>query len=1265
MEETTELIGPFEEQRTPYDNSVTILYKWATYHDIEAVLVIPRPRNPQGRLTTNPDDYTYQTLLEFLTEMLKEGLGLDEILAAARQYNKFIDDFTVLMVYYDYLQSRPELNLVKNMNNAYRLFQRNKRTIGREDENAEPDRYENIEAIQADRQLWANKLQRWRDTTEQKTETINLIQDVLTELEEEPALEFSEFAITSKIFLFHPLRSSQGASTDIGVPLTVEDGLDLFNYSVPSMFAPFIRYIDEMGQVYTKVYTGTGVDDQPRYQNIVAEGREQARSVLLLTLWLSDLNSPYSEELKYAPKEEFFAVVYYLDQNHLTVEVPIEPEEKRGLIEDPEEAFARLAQALPFLQLGLREEIQVKGSFDIFNLELDETFFLDTVLIEPVMNNYLYMEESVRPFSLKRRIDLYYHPMMVDDAYINAANVSMIVSQRSEGDSKYVHISVTQAESEQELEVFFHIFDLLLRLYLRELPATQEAYARLPELTNLAQLSKREKEVDPNKATRRRSKKSILELVEKAPQIFTRNYSRSCQSYRQPVILEPEEVDEWTSTFISIKNKLEERRVIRFPKEEPSFFFGCPNDRIPYPDLTKNRDGNTLVPCCFASRNEEGESLYEDYLADRPIDFRPGAQGNNLIITNKILLPGRVGVLPVTVESVLSKANIQGRLVRYGVSYAPDSLLHCICVAVEDERYLELDEEDRQQYIREVRRYIARNIDPHVLMQELYDYQVQDIEEYLDDEDSYLDPALYYRAIEEIYNINLYVFRSAENEVSGEIDLPRYKSFHARPLRDRLSVLILKNYGSESDGLLNPQCELIVDNSDRSVVKVFDMSMTNVCHSILTKAVQTMTGQIQGMAIALYRNLYYQADHLTLYPWTAEAQIIDENGKVRAIVFRLEDGLGLTLYTIPSQPLSLPIAEDLPHIPLSRAQALFPDSTTGGSRITAYSINDQGDVVGVWIKVLEVEHAEYIPVLPERVNLPLPQIPPPSLFVMEESDITFRLRKVKRDAKILVQLIRWLYQIALQRRNTTPEEWLQSYVVVRDPPSTDSATYYDFSRLTRKLPQQEWPSSKEAIVALGRVAPTFVEGNKVAIYGQELFYKVKAMLLDYDRLTYDAFDRPPMILEDYYHGIDDFIANPQSKLFLNEADFQAWLDRNRSPESNYPLVRAILTDAHPVTPYIYRFKDRLMMVQNCTQGDQATALAIAYVWYYYRVNLGYYARPLSHVPAHIVYGLTTDGQLQILLDERGNSDSYLEIVYHGASLDYVPPRRYAALLPLQ
>ena len=153
---------------------------------------------------------------------------------------------------------------------------------------------------------------------------------------------------------------------------------------------------------------------------------------------------------------------------------------------------------------------------------------------------------------------------------------------------------------------------------------------------------------------------------------------------------------------------------------------------------------------------------------------------------------------------------------------SPGSLIHCVAFAVQDPEYMNRDEKEKEEYVTIRRRQIAEMVDPLTYKQELYDMDTKEITRRVGDPEVFLDPYLYYRGVEELFQVNIFVFNPNEplqpitgiqtfNTPGPIVEVPRCKLSHIRiPRLDRRSIIILKHWGAETDALRYPHCELIV-----------------------------------------------------------------------------------------------------------------------------------------------------------------------------------------------------------------------------------------------------------------------------------------------------------------------------------------------------------------------------------------------------------------------------------------------------------------------
>ena len=126
--------------------------------------------------------------------------------------------------------------------------------------------------------------------------------------------------------------------------------------------------------------------------------------------------------------------------------------------------------------------------------------------------------------------------------------------------------------------------------------------------------------------------------------------------------------------------------------------------------------------------------------------------------------------------------------------------------ALSDEKYLKIaesnvtDESVRlakiETYMSSVRKSIAETIYPACLKQELFDYTDDEISNMLQSPLLHFDSKIFFRAIEEYFKINLFVFEPS-GETETVFEYPQYAVFPIRRFDpDRPVILIYKSYRS-------------------------------------------------------------------------------------------------------------------------------------------------------------------------------------------------------------------------------------------------------------------------------------------------------------------------------------------------------------------------------------------------------------------------------------------------------------------------------------
>src|SRR5436853_86960 len=468
-----------------YDNDVTLLYKWQKSFQVPIKLMITRLRTAQDNLAINgTTTYIFESLHMIVKKLYNDNTP-NEIYDFIKKYNKFITPRDLVFVYYILLQS----NQVRRRGNPGYYYKAVNQFAQEIVDVAGNISYEDEKTLENDYNSWLNNINIIINNDDKRFRDMIGIQKELTSIEISPEFykrPFSPLIINKTRKSFNPSIRSNGRL------VTADDGLDIFNEAKVSHYIPFICYNDSFTKPIYKVFTEGKIENEPDYSIIIPK-KMTAENTIYMTLWLGDPNNDQSESLRNASRESLFTVIYYLSDNRLIIESPIET-----VIPNEELAYQRTQMALTNLSFGEGNEIKVSGSFDIWNINMDETSFLDMVLTNPLMNSYLYVEESKEPFAVKKRLDIHYRSIYTDinetvtstdKAYINNyASVSVTLIPRIVTDTDtieimdletknitkgsqdvtgpYIHVNILSGESRAVLDEFIKIFQLLMTYYI-------------------------------------------------------------------------------------------------------------------------------------------------------------------------------------------------------------------------------------------------------------------------------------------------------------------------------------------------------------------------------------------------------------------------------------------------------------------------------------------------------------------------------------------------------------------------------------------------------------------------------------------------------------------------------------------------------------------------------------------------------------------------------------------------------------------------------
>jgi hypothetical protein len=232
----------------------------------------------------------------------------------------------------------------------------------------------------------------------------------------------------------------------------------------------------------------------------------------------------------------------------------------------------------------------------------------------------------------------------------------------------------------------------------------------------------------------------IRNLRKEVPELFVTGYSREC--FVKPYIVSEDR---------ALVLEKEGRKTMKYPKNgEHSRIYVCPIGY--YPGLKRNRLQNRslfeYLPACYITDHSlNPNSNYSNYYSSSVTtnSFQTRNELNARIQQVDILLPGERGDIPIILQKIMYD-NRREYGFRVGSSRTKSSFMECVHNCLNP----------NNKFTVSMRNSIDFN--PVLCLQELWYMSSEEILCKARDPNVFMDPILYVRALETVYNVNIYTF---------------------------------------------------------------------------------------------------------------------------------------------------------------------------------------------------------------------------------------------------------------------------------------------------------------------------------------------------------------------------------------------------------------------------------------------------------------------------------------------------------------------------
>ena len=421
-------------------------------------------------------------------------------------------------------------------------------------------------------------------------------------------------------------------------------------------------------------------------------------------------------------------------------------------------------------------------------------------------------------------------------------------------------------------------------------------------------------------------------------------------------------MEDWKNYVVNEKK----RNVLLFPPENSTQkgkknYYVCPGDNSIL-SFIKNPDPDSeypIIPCCTNIKSKE--FLYNDYdkIRENSQDYFSKLEEEKIKIgtylkTQKILSVKQHGNVPEDLNTFLKKIYKNNNFLRMGVyQNSTSSFLHCLMLGSSHLKSLKIlnpEEKNKNDNIIEIRktyikeslvnkekliRIFRKNIFnfcyPEICLQENSTVDVEKIKEEVGNMLEIFSSEKYIRILEEIFKVNIFVFKEDDKDKSTILEKPNHIHYHIRNINHKLvNILIYKHPTQNAYELIRPENT----SGKKTEGFLFNEKVSKQLEKIINKSGYYVYDETQ-----LRKNEYsYTNWTLLLKNYQIYNQSINSTGKTYMITIKKNNDL-ISLFVPPCAPLNAPYSTKTYNTTTENCFSIFGKNYTRGSQGIWYEIN--------------------------------------------------------------------------------------------------------------------------------------------------------------------------------------------------------------------------------------------------------------------------------------------------------------------------------------
>ena len=737
------------------------------------------------------------------------------------------------------------------------------------------------------------------------------------------------------------------------------------------------------------------------------------------------------------------------------------------------------------------------------------------------------------------------------------------------------------------------------------------------------------------------------------PDLFIRQYPRVCVCAHQPIQVNEQDVEEWEKRTIGDKK----RQVMKFdtnemstePSEESKvLYFVCPDDSIPYPGLKKNNLSNSkkypFIPCCYKEK-QRNISIQKD---------KSKNVKKSIIKTNKLLSEERIGYLPEKLVDFMSEYT-DDEIYRFGVPKDTNSFIHCVLRSMKHEQYMQ--SENKRDFVVDFRISLLNEINVSIVSQEMYDVSLEKVENVIKNSKFFFDPSYFYRILEVMFNINIFVFEQRIDSGTHtiiDIQIPRYEYKYFREIDLEKPCLILYQHrGSELNKSEIPQCEIIVSgnysftNDNSELIFLHD---NNELTKTISKLFKTSLSIPPNVEDTLSNKILKNMNTQNILNIEVLSQSLDPYGKLQSINVKSEEKI-ITLLVPPSYPKNLKIDDNKIRADANHVISMFDEKLP--DYIYSEYIEDENTIIGFWYDDV------YVLINPETISEKLQKdliskeikVATDTLLWSDNIKRRYLLRKKNRILMsiLLLMFIKYHKEKNIQEFNEKiVEDFFNDYVTL----GKESESEYHINNVEILYSIKNYNLEK-IIRLLEDNTENIIENNKFKCYSNVYFEQMKYFISYYYK-TLEPKKENVNFLNELFLTENDFRKSPDFIIFDSREKLNNWyMTQKQTFNVNKKISQS---NKMSENPFFLSFNYDIFIIQN-VEGGIKNALYVATYWNKNKVNLGYEINEEQENIENIEYNLYNIGQDNVPIPIIVNKNVNINI------LKYRNIEKYAVMIP--